>query len=65
MASNDLGGLESGLMAWLFTPGISVVAGGAGTILVVLAAMCLWPQILTIGSLDSIRPAAEEEPSHV
>ena len=39
VASNDLGGLESGLTAWLVGPVISVVAGGVGTILVVLAAM--------------------------
>jgi len=65
VASNDLGGLESGLTAWLFGPVISVVGGGVGTILVVLAAMRLWPQILKIGSLDAIRPAAAEEPSHV
>ena len=57
VASNDLGGLESGLTAWLFGPVISVVGGGVGTILVVLAAMRLWPQILSIGSLDAIRPA--------
>ena len=61
-ASNDLGGLESGLTAWLFGPVASVVAGGVGTILVVLAAMRLWPQLLPIGSLGSIRPAAMEEP---
>jgi hypothetical protein len=65
VASNDLGGLESGLTAWLFGPVISVVGGGVGTILVVLAAIRLWPQILTLGSLDAIRPAAEEETSHV
>ena len=56
VASNDLGGLESGLTAWLFGPVISVVGGGIGTILVVLAAMQLWPQILGIGSLTGIRP---------
>jgi len=65
VASNDLGGLESGLTAWLFGPVISVVGGGVGTILVVLAAACLWPQILGIGSLHDIRPAVAEEPSHV
>jgi hypothetical protein len=65
VASNDLGGLESGLTAWLFGPVISVVGGGVGTILVVLAALCLWPQILGIGSLAAIRPAAADEPSHV
>ncbi len=65
VASNDLGGLESGLTAWLFGPVISVVGGGVGTILVVLGAMRLWPQILGIGSLSAIRPASTEEPSHV
>ena len=65
VASNDLGGLESGLTAWLFGPVISVVGGGVGTILVVIAAARLWPQILRIGSLAAIRPAAAEEPSHV
>ncbi|MGQ9575603.1 MAG: MFS transporter [Thermoguttaceae bacterium] len=57
VASNDLGGLESGLTAWLFGPVISVVGGGVGTILVVLAAARIWPQILSIGSLQEIRPA--------
>jgi MFS family permease len=65
VASNDLGGLESGLTAWLFTPVISVVGGGIGTILVVLGAMRLWPQILGIGSLTAIRqvPIAEVNPA--
>jgi MFS family permease len=62
VASNELGGLESGLTSWLFGPVASVVAGGVGTILVVLASVRIWPQILKIGSLDSIRPAALEEP---
>ena len=56
VASNDLGGLESGLTAWFFTPVISVVGGGIGAILVVLGAMRIWPQILGIGSLAAIRP---------
>ena len=63
VASNDLGGLESGLTAWLFTPVISAVGGGVCTILVVLASLYLWPEILRLGSLSDIRPAAEEEPS--
>jgi MFS family permease len=57
VASNDLGGLESGLTAWLFTPVIAVVGGGIGTILVVLAAARAWPEILRIGSLNDVRPA--------
>ena len=63
VASNDLGGLESGLTAWLFAPVISAVGGGVCTILVVLASLYLWPEILRLGSLSDIRPAAEEEPS--
>ncbi len=58
VASNDLGGLESGLTAWAFGAVASVVGGGIGTILVVLGVAYLWPQVLGIGSLTSIRPAA-------
>lgn len=61
VASNDLGGLESGLTAWLLGPVVSVVAGGVGTILVVLGVAKLWPQVLSIGSLDSIKPIEEQE----
>jgi MFS family permease len=61
VASNDLGGLESGLTARFFGPVASVVAGGVGTILVVLAAVRIWPQILKIGSLNAIEPVDAEE----
>jgi MFS family permease len=65
VASNDLGGLESGFTAALFTPVLSVIGGGIGTILVVLGAAWTWPQILGIGSLKDLRPAdaavSEEE----
>jgi hypothetical protein len=57
VASNDLGGLESGVTAKLFGPVPSVVFGGIGAILVVLGAAWKWPQILAIGSLADIRPA--------
>ncbi len=63
MASNDIGGVESGVTAWLFGPVISVVGGGIGTILVVIASAAIWPQILTIGSLQDIRPALEPLPN--
>lgn len=56
VASNDLGGLESGVTAWLFGPVASVVGGGIGTILVVLCAARVWPQLLRIGSLHAVRP---------
>lgn len=50
--SNEFGALESGLTAALFGPVISVVAGGIGTILVVLASALRWPEIREIGRLD-------------
>lgn len=50
--SNELGALESGLTAALFGPVISVVAGGIGTILVVLGVSGVWPETRKIGALD-------------
>ena len=50
--SNEFGALESGLTAALFGPVISVVAGGIGTILVVLGVAAKWPQVRKIGALD-------------
>jgi MFS family permease len=59
--SNELGGFESGFTAWLFgnemghsnATGsiISVVTGGVGTILVVLAVGWIWPQVRKYGKL--------------
>ena len=60
--SNELGGFESGFVANLFGPAmgntistgaiISVVSGGVGTILVVLATALIWPEIRKYGRLD-------------
>src|SRR6266850_2777202 len=50
--SNELGALESGLTAALFGPVVSVVAGGVGTILVVLGVSWVWPEMRKIGALD-------------
>jgi MFS family permease len=60
--SNELGEVESGTVAQWFGPAlgntiatgamISVVSGGVGTILVVLAVACLWPEIRKYGRLD-------------
>lgn len=61
VASNDIGGLESGVTARLFGPVASVVLGGVGTLLVVIGAARIWPQILSIGSLHDIRPADAPE----
>ena len=59
--SNELGGFESGFVAYLFGAAlhhsnaagamISVVSGGAGTILVVLAVAWFWPEIRRYGKL--------------
>ncbi len=49
--SNELGGFESGAVAAIFGPVFSVVAGGVGTILVVLAVARHWPAVLRLGSL--------------
>jgi MFS family permease len=61
--SNELGGAESGFVAYLFTvPSflgsaaatgaiVSTVTGGIGTILVVLAVAWIWPEIRKYGKL--------------
>jgi MFS family permease len=51
--SNELGGFESGLVAQLFGPVFSVVSGGVGTILVVIAVAAFWPEIRKYGRLDA------------
>ncbi len=61
VASNELGGLESGVTAYWFGLVPSIVGGGVGAILVVLGCAAIWPQILSIGSLVGLRPADEEE----
>ncbi len=50
--SNEFGALESGLTAALFGPLLSVVGGGIGTILVVIAVAMIWPETRKIGALD-------------
>ncbi|MBA2284514.1 MAG: MFS transporter [Ktedonobacteraceae bacterium] len=51
-ASNELGGFESGLVAQLLGPVVSVIGGGVGTVLVVLFVALLWPQMRRLGSLS-------------
>jgi MFS family permease len=51
--SNELGGFESGFVAHLFGPVFSVVSGGLGTIIVVIAVAMIWPQIRRYGRLDA------------
>lgn len=54
-ASNELGGLESGITAKLFGPVLSVVGGGIGTLLVVLSVAGKWPQLRRLGSLRELQ----------
>jgi MFS family permease len=61
--SNELGEFESGMVAHLFGPAmgntiamgtvISVVSGGIGTVLVVIAVALIWPEIRKYGRLDA------------
>jgi len=50
-ASDALGGFESGLVAHWLGPVVSVVSGGIGTILVVIAVAKIWPEIRHYGRL--------------
>lgn len=50
--SNEFGDFESGFVASWVGPVITVVAGGIGTILVVLATGAIWPSLRTFGRLD-------------
>jgi MFS family permease len=50
--SNELGAFESGLTTAAFGPIWSVVGGGIGTILVVIAVALIWPQVVRFGRLD-------------
>lgn len=56
-SSNELGAFESGMTAEWFGPVLSVVGGGIGTILVVLAATACWPELLRLGPLHHLRDA--------
>ncbi|HEX5942445.1 MAG TPA: MFS transporter [Anaerolineales bacterium] len=49
--SNELGSFESGLAAALFGPLIAVVAGGIGTIIVVLIVARVWPEMVRLKTL--------------
>jgi hypothetical protein len=55
-ASNELGGLESGLVAHWFGPVVSVVSGGIGTIIVVLTTALAAPQLRRFGALHEAKP---------
>jgi hypothetical protein len=60
-ASNELGGFESGLVARFFGPVVSVVSGGVGTLLVVLAWIRGFPDLLRTGRITGVEPDPEED----
>jgi MFS family permease len=64
--SNELGELESGVTAKWFGAIESVVLGGLGTVLVVVGAALVFPEIARLGRLHELKPreiarATEEE----
>lgn len=54
--SNEFGAFESGATAALFGPTLSVVGGGLATLLVVVMAQTVWPQLARIGPLHTLAP---------
>ncbi len=60
-SSNELGGLESGTVAHLFGPVVSVVSGGVGTIVVVLTMAWRSPALRRFGALTEKATPIEQE----
>lgn len=58
-ASNELGGFESGVTAAWWGPITSVVVGGIGTLLVVASVALAWPQLRSLGPLQSLKPSED------
>jgi MFS family permease len=61
VSSNQLGEFESGITAAWLGPVVSVVGGGIGSVLVVLAVMLIWPQIMHLGALHAPEPATPQD----
>jgi MFS family permease len=59
--SNELGSFESGVTATFLGPVLAVVAGGIGTILVVLLVTRVWPEMHQLKTLDA--PSQPVSPS--
>lgn len=57
--SNELGGFESGYVASLFGPVVSVVSGGIGTIVTVAAIAWLWPSVRELDTLEGATAQSE------
>ncbi len=59
--SNELGEFESGLTARLLGPIGSVLLGGVGTLLVVAAAILVFPELKRLGKLHELKPVDIEK----
>ncbi len=64
-SSNEIGGFESGLVAQLYNPVVSVVSGGIGTLVVVLAWSGLFPSLRNLGSLAELSAQRKKEEAAV
>lgn len=62
-ASNELGGLESGLVAHWFGPVFSVVSGGIGTLFVVAVTAWYSPQLRRLGAMHEAKPVESDTQS--
>ena len=58
-ASNELGGLESGMMAHWFGPVFSVVSGGIATLVVVAVSAFAAPELRALGGMNMPVAATE------
>jgi hypothetical protein len=61
-ASNELGGLESGVVAQAFGPVVSVVSGGIGTLIVVAVTGWWSPELRRLTTLHNIKPVEVSPP---
>jgi len=56
ISSNEVGAFRAGTMAGMFGPVVAAVAGGVGTVLVVLGTGALFPQLKRLGRLPDLKP---------
>lgn len=60
--SNELGAFESGAVARLFSPVVSVISGGIGTIIVAAGIGLVFPELRKLGELKEVPPPPGTEP---
>jgi len=61
-SSNELGGFESGTVAKLFSPVVSVISGGIGTLAITLAWAGLFPGLRNVRRLGELEAQEETTP---